>query len=1105
MEFRLLGNLEVVNEGAPVDVGGTQPRTVLAMLLVAGGRVVPAESIIDALWGHEPPDSAAGTLQSYMSRLRRALVPGRARGEGAKVLVWHPPGYKLVVEPEALDTRRFESLADRGRALLDEGDPAGARRLLDEALGLWRGPALLEFSHLDFAWGYAARLEERRMIATEDRIEADLQLGRHAAVVGELGELVAANPLREQFRHHLALALYRSGRQAEALRVLDDARRTLRDQLGIDPGRPLTDLEAAILAHDPALTQPVAVPVGGARAGAGPAAGGPTAGAGAGTAPIAAAAPPERGAAPPTAPLPGLAGFVGRELELRQALAALDEAREGARVVLVEGEPGIGKTRLVEEVAAEAARRSVAVHWGRAFEGGATPALWPWLAPLRAIVAGLGPDEVAPELGALVGGHGASHAGDGDGALVGASPADHARVRLFDAVTRLVATAATERPLVLVLDDLQWADLPSLELLTFLAGQLGDEPVLLACTVRELEVGRRDAVVDALAALSRGHATRRITLRGISHLATAELVERAAGGTVEPDVIAAIQRRAEGNPFFATELARLVAAEPDRAGALGAVSPGGDVPSGVRDVVRQRIALLPEPTTRLLQVAAVCGRDVDLDLLVSASDEPMDGVLDGLDPAVVHRLLAPVPERPATFRFSHALVREVLADDVSALRRARIHLRVADAIEAATAGDADAADDAAEILAEHLWAAVPIGTGQRAALALERAAEVAVRRYAFEAAEGMLARAVELRRAAGGAGQDVEAELRTTSRLLSIQRSLHGYASVTDTPHLRRAKDLAARAGRVDVLARLLWTEWAAYDTRCDLPRSASVARQLHDLAEGADDPIVRVTGLASLGISHWHAGRVAEASALLDEAVRAGEGARPPDLTVGLDLEVLLLPHPFSRFLHVLAGDLGGPVEAEAAMEALVDAAPDRYAVSLVEMLAAGAALTVGEPAWAERAARRGIDADPDATFTFWGRGLHVALAAALIEQGRVDEGLPSLEPAVERYVAAGGRTGLVVFRASQAGGLIGAGRLSEAADALAVARRELEGYGDRYAEPLVLEVDARLRLARGDEPAEATDLLSRAVGLAAAGGAHGIERRVVAAAARRGVDIGG
>lgn len=1080
MEFRLLGNLEVAIDGAPVDVGGTQPRTVLAMLLVAGGRVVPAESIIDALWGQEPPDSAAGTLQSYVSRLRRALVPGAARGEAARVLVWDPPGYKLALEADALDTRRFESLADRGRSLLLAGDLDGARQLLDDALGLWRGPALLEFSHLDFAWGFAARLEERKLVVAEDRIEADLRLGRHAAVVGELGELVAANPLREQFRHHLALALYRSGRQAEALRILDDARRTLRDQLGIDPGRPLVDLESAILAQDPALSvdpEPArpAVVVDDDRALAGAPAPATSTGAGA------------------TGGPPSLAALVGRDVELRRAISALDEARTGTRVVLVEGEPGIGKTRLVEELAIQATARGTAVHWGRAYEGGATPALWPWLPPLRALVGRLdGTAAVAPELAALV-----DTSDEGDGA----TNSDRTRFRLFDAVAGLIAGTAAAQPLMLVLDDLQWADLPSLELLTFLAGQLADEPVLLACTVRELEVGRNDAVVEALAALSRAHATRRISLRGISHLATAELVEAAAGQSVEPAVTAAIQHRAEGNPFFATELARLVVAERDRADALGAVSPGGDVPSGVRDVVRRRIALLPEGTVQLLQVAAVVGRDVDLDLLVKAVGDDLDAVLDGIDPAVVHRLLAPVPDRQSTFRFAHALVREVLADDVSALRRARIHLRVADAIEA-TAGDHD---DAAEILAEHLWSAAPIGVGQRAAVALERAAEVAVRRYAFESAEGMLERAVQLRRSAGGSSQDIEAELLAASRLLSIQRSLHGYASVADSPHLRRATDLARRIGRADILARLLWSEWAAYDTRCDFDRSDAIARVLHDLGDLSDDPLVRVTGLGSLGISRWHRGQVGEASALLDEAVRVGAEARAPAMTLGLDLEVLLLPHPFSRYLHVLIGDLGEPAEAEAGLEALADAAPDRYAVSLVEMLASAAALTVGEPDWAERAARRGIDADPESTFTFWGRGLHGYLAGALIDQGRLDEGLPMLDEAIARYLAAGGRTGTVIYRASRAAGLTEAGRLDEAAEAVVAARHELETYGERFGEPLVLEADARLRIARGDDPAGAATLLAEAVDLATTQGAHAVARRVAATATRLGVDLAG
>jgi DNA-binding SARP family transcriptional activator len=1064
LEFRLLGNLEVDQDGAPVDVGGTQPRTVLAMLLVAGGRVVPAESIIEALWGYEPPDSAAGTLQSYVSRLRRALVPGGPRSEASKVLAWEPPGYKLVIGSSAVDTHRFETLADQGRGMLLAGDYEGGRDRLAEALALWRGPALLEFAHLDFAWGFAAKLEERRLIATEDRVDADLRLGRHAAVVGELGELVAANPLREQLRHHLALALYRSGRQAEALRILDDARRTLRDQLGIDPGRPLVELEAAILSQDPALDLP-------------------------GQAPPAETPPVPRDdlvARQPEVPAERAGGFVGRDVELRQGLAAVDEARAATRVVLVEGEPGIGKTRLVEELAAAASAGGTTVLWGRAFEGGATPAFWPWLPPLRALAArpgGPGAEgEIPPELASLV-------SADGGGAGAGS---ERSRFQLFDTVARLVAEAAGREPLMLVLDDVQWADLASLELLTFVAGQLVDSPVLVACTVRQLEVGRNDAVVEALAVLSRAPATRRILLRGLSHHDTASLVELAAGRAVDPDVTAAIQARAEGNPFFATELARLVLAERDQDWAFDAV------PSGVRDVVRRRIALLPEDTVRLLQVAAVIGRDVDLALLTAASGGSADGVLDGIEPAVVHRLLAPVPDRPATFRFSHALVREVVADDVSALRRARLHLAVADAL-AATSGDLD---DAAEILAEHLWAAAPIGVGQRAAEAIERAADVAVRRYAFESAEMLLTRAVELRRTSAATPLDADAELTDVSRLLSIQRSVHGYANVGDSPHLRRAKELAARIDRPDILARLLWTEWAAYDTMCDFDRSDALARQLFELAGDSADAMAQVTGLAAMGISRWHHGAVGEGSELMDRAVAASAAVEAPAQSMGLDLEVLLLPHPFSHYLHVLTGELDAGA-GEEAFERLAALAPDRYAVSLVEMFSAAGALATGQPAWAERAARRGIEADPEATFSFWGRGLHAYLAAALIDQGELDEGLARIGPAIDRFIEVGGRTGVALYRAVRAAGLAAAGRLDEAEAALVAARRELETFQERFAEPLVLEADARLQLARGDDVEAARSLLAQAAGLAAGQGSLAIARRVEATAESLGVAL--
>ncbi len=1072
MEFRLLGSLEVIIDGEPVDVGGTQPRTVLAMLLVAGGRMVPAESMIEALWGNHPPDSAAGTLQSYVSRLRRVLVPGGARSEAAKVLAWDPPGYKLVVGAKALDAHRFEALADRGRGLLLAGDPEGARELLAGALRLWRGPALLEFAHLDFAWGFAAKLEERRLAATEDRIDADLRLGRHAAVVGELGELVAAHPLREQLRHHLALALYRSGRQAEALRVLDDARRTLRDQLGIDPGRPLVVLETAILNHDPALELagevPPATPPAGTDAIAGPAA-----------------------LPPPAAP-----GLVGRDVEFGQVMLAVDEARTSTRVVLVEGEPGIGKTRLLEEAANQAAARGATVLWGRAFEGGAAPAFWPWLPPLRSLVDRLDPDaELSPQLASLAAATSRVDAGNGTDAAPAVT--DPTRFQLFDAVTGLIAQTSAEQPLMLVLDDLQWADPASLQLLTFVAGQLVEPPVLLACTVRELEVGRNDAVVEALAALSRGPGSRRISLRGLSNTATAELVEVASGQPVDADVAATIQVRAEGNPFFATELARLVVAERGAAEPAGAVSPGADVPSGVRDVVRRRIALLPGATVASLQVAAVIGRDFELALLAAAAGDAIDGVLDAIEPAVVHRLVAPVPDRPITLRFSHALVREVVADDMSALRRARIHLSVADALEA-TAGDLD---DAAEIIAEHLWAAVAIGVGQRAAEALKRAADVAVRRYAFEAAEGMLERVLQLRRRGGATASDVEAELVAAGRLLSIQRSIHGYASIANSPHLRRAKELAEGAGRAEILARLLWSEWAAYDTRCDFDRSDAIAERLHELGGRSGEPLARITGLASLGISRWHRGRVGEASELLDDACAAAADTVPPSASLGLGLEVMLLPYPFARYLHVLTGDLAER-EGEAAFEALAAAAPDRYAVSLVAMFSSAGAVATGCGEWAERAARRGIEADPEATFSFWGRGLHGYLAAALILQDRLDEGLSTIDVAIDRFIEAGGRTGVVVFRAARAAGLAAAGRIEAAVDAVAAAYHELETYGERFAEPLVLEADARMRHARGDDPTEVAAVLAHAIALAGEQGSHGIAGRVAAAAQRLGLD---
>jgi predicted ATPase len=301
--FGLLGPLSVTCDGEPVAIPGQKPRALLAALLLAPNQVVSRDRLIDALWGEDPPDTARNTIQVYISQLRK-LLP-----EGALETV--PPAYRLVAEPDAVDLFQFVRLSEEGRMALAAGDATGAADTLRAALELWRGPPLADLAWEPFALAEIARLDELRLAALEDRIDADLALGRHGQLVAELEALVVEQPLRERLRGQLMLALYRAGRQADALAVYQRARRTLVDELGIEPGASLRKLERAILAHDPALNPPQA------RAS-------------------------ERRLPTPPTPL------LGRERELARLAEA---ARGGARLLTLTGIGGIGKTRLALELA----------------------------------------------------------------------------------------------------------------------------------------------------------------------------------------------------------------------------------------------------------------------------------------------------------------------------------------------------------------------------------------------------------------------------------------------------------------------------------------------------------------------------------------------------------------------------------------------------------------------------------------------------------------------------------------------------------------------------------------------------------------------------------
>jgi DNA-binding SARP family transcriptional activator len=245
MEFRILGPLEAWDGGREVSLGGPKPRALLAALLLRANEVVPADRLIDELWDERSPEDAAAALRVNVSRLRKALPQG--------VLTTRSPGYVIRVEPDALDLYRFELLVDEGRSLLARGVAADASERLHRALSLWRGPALADFAYESFAQTAIARLDEIRLATVELRIEADLALGRHAELVGELEALVADHPLRERLRGYLMTALYRSGRQPEALEAYQDVRRALVDGLGIEPSTSLQELERAILRQDPSL------------------------------------------------------------------------------------------------------------------------------------------------------------------------------------------------------------------------------------------------------------------------------------------------------------------------------------------------------------------------------------------------------------------------------------------------------------------------------------------------------------------------------------------------------------------------------------------------------------------------------------------------------------------------------------------------------------------------------------------------------------------------------------------------------------------------------------------------------------------------------------
>ncbi|HEX6025780.1 MAG TPA: AAA family ATPase, partial [Solirubrobacter sp.] len=680
-ELRLCGPLAVTVRGTRVEsqLRGGQVVTVLAALLLARPRALAREELIDILWPEELPGDAGAIVSTLLSRLRRALGPDVVVGRRELALELGPNAQ--------VDVEVATELISRARSLLAAGSLSAARASGEEAAALLAGGLL---PGLRGRWISRRRAEVAAMEADALEVAAEARLlagGSELAGLDSVARtLIARAPFRESGHRALMEALAARGNSAEALRVYEDLRTLLRDELGTTPSAALRELHRRLLRDD---------------------------------APSAPAAAPPATVGLPTALATVRGPFVGRADAVAALHAALADVSAGGRsLVLLAGEPGIGKTRLAAESAAAAHRGGALVLYGRCDDDAPIPfqpfveALrhWAAAAPAEELarLAG-GADELAallPELRRRL----------GTAPLPDDADPESRRYRLFESIQGLLSALSEPAPVVLVLDDLQWATAPTLVLLRHVL-RPGPGRVLVVGAYRPDEAG------PAVAELR--HAGAEIELGALDQRAVAELVQ-AAGAAADP---LAMRRDTGGNPLFVGEVLRHLA----ETGTL-------ELPARVRDVIARRVERLSADAQRALAIAAVAGAEFELEIVATVAEVSADALAETLEDPVAASLLREVPGTLGRYAFAHALVRATIEARLTATRRARLHRRIAEALEAS--GGAAPAE-----LAHHRYEA---GDPDELVNAAVQAAHAAMRQLGYEEAALQYERAVAAARAQAG-------------------------------------------------------------------------------------------------------------------------------------------------------------------------------------------------------------------------------------------------------------------------------------------------------------------------------------------------------------------
>ena len=814
MRLTVLGPTELfADDGAVLPTGAPKQRILLTALAMNADRVISRDALTERVWPEGAPASAHGSLQVYVSNLRRILEREGDRGRPRR-LVSAADGYGLMTLDLDLDIRDLERLVQFGRDLAARGDVAAGVGEYDAALALWRGDSYADVRHAEWAQTEIARVEELRLSACDERAALLLRLGRAPEVVAAMEAVVRANPVREASWELLVLGYVRSARQADALTALRRVRAVLADELGIDPGPRLRQLETAVLRQEVeaapgfALLEGPGGTVHGVDAGRGP------------------------GSRPAES-----VTLVGRTADLDVLHRAAAAARGGGTaLVVVEGEPGVGKTRLLQELAAGDV---LPVVWGRSPDHEAVPALWPWEQVLAA-VAVQRPDVPVPE------GATALLAGRGD--RPPSFDAEGARLRGFETV---VAYLRHVTPLAVLLEDLHAADAASLRLLEHVAS--ADVPgLLVVVSYRRHEASHLTSV---LARLARAGAER-VSLDGLDDGEIRALVTATTGIDPGAEHAAELRARTAGNPYFVTALARDASA----------------IPSSVGDVVRHRVERLGEPAGSVLESAAVIGDEAETWLVAEVGGRSLDETVAALEAAYEAGLVTS-GSRPSSVRFTHSLVVDALLDRRSTPWKAARHLRCATALTR-TRGNRE---DLHATIARHWLAAAELGPDQAAAAAefCGRAARSAARRLAHEDAVTLWEEALAADALAGSPPSTrYDLALGLASARYAAGRYDEGFAAVEMA--LAAADDdpvnvvLAVDAS----VAHGIWIPFRFGTMSEDLPRTLDAA--LGRLPEG--DP-TWVRGLALSAVLAGADGREPEVDPTSAQAVAAALVVGDPEL----------------------------------------------------------------------------------------------------------------------------------------------------------------------------------------------------------------------------------